>query len=401
VTPQGGFFDEATWTFQETGHGWWNDDPVAQALRDSSLGGGSHANLVAHTLKADGFDASEDGTGRGLPLVAQTVTSDMYRSGGAVAGNNDQGVRNCVVTAIHVNGTDVQEGNDNANTLSCGNSKQADTSRSYVAISHQEKSYEHATKTNTIEVLRALRFEIGEEAFSEWGLGVLASFFPSQILQSAVHGFGIRCQTIEEFGVVRYALPCAEDGAKRLVREMRETQRERRSSFGWEPHEQRTVELAAYLSWLSHPSASCKEVLRHLRAASEGIGLLRDALPAVQEMGRSEHGEGQSIHGSSEGLGGERAANLQSSSVWEAISREWLLWNACHAGQEGKTRYEVRRLTVRETELLQGFPRNYTAIPVKGKPAKDGPRYKSHGNSFAVNCIRLIGDRITRAISIQ
>lgn len=53
---------------------------------------------VSHTLTGVGFDASEDGTGRGTPLVAQTVTSDMYRSGGSVAGNNDQGVRNCIIT---------------------------------------------------------------------------------------------------------------------------------------------------------------------------------------------------------------------------------------------------------------------------------------------------------------
>lgn len=28
-------------------------------------------NLITHTLRADGFDASEDGTGRGTPLTAQ------------------------------------------------------------------------------------------------------------------------------------------------------------------------------------------------------------------------------------------------------------------------------------------------------------------------------------------
>jgi DNA (cytosine-5)-methyltransferase 1 len=29
---------------------------------------------VAHSLRADGFDASEDGTGRGTPLVPQAMT---------------------------------------------------------------------------------------------------------------------------------------------------------------------------------------------------------------------------------------------------------------------------------------------------------------------------------------
>jgi DNA (cytosine-5)-methyltransferase 1 len=50
---------------------------------------------VAHTLRAEGHDASEDGTGRGVPLVAQTLTADMYRSGGATAGNNP-GTRNVI-----------------------------------------------------------------------------------------------------------------------------------------------------------------------------------------------------------------------------------------------------------------------------------------------------------------
>jgi hypothetical protein len=45
---------------------------------------------------------STDGGGAGVPTVAQTVTADMYRSGGAVAGNNDQGVRNCFVQNMAV-----------------------------------------------------------------------------------------------------------------------------------------------------------------------------------------------------------------------------------------------------------------------------------------------------------
>jgi DNA (cytosine-5)-methyltransferase 1 len=32
--------------------------------------------LIAHALRGEGFDASEDGTGRGIPLVAHTVTSN-------------------------------------------------------------------------------------------------------------------------------------------------------------------------------------------------------------------------------------------------------------------------------------------------------------------------------------
>lgn len=56
----------------------------------------------------------------------------------------------------------------------------------------------------------------------------------------------------------------------------------------------------------------------------------------------------------------------------------------------------VRRLTPEECELLQGFQKGYTLIPVnkKGKMAADGPRYKALGNSMAVPCMEWIGRRI-------
>lgn len=62
---------------------------------------------------------------------------------------------------------------------------------------------------------------------------------------------------------------------------------------------------------------------------------------------------------------------------------------------------QVRRLTPRECEALQGFPQDYTAIPWRKKPASecpDGPRYKALGNSWAVPNVRWIGQRIASAI---
>ena len=55
----------------------------------------------------------------------------------------------------------------------------------------------------------------------------------------------------------------------------------------------------------------------------------------------------------------------------------------------------VRRLTPRECERLMEMPDDYTLIPRKdGKMAKDGPRYKAIGNSWAVPCASWIGERI-------
>lgn len=62
---------------------------------------------------------------------------------------------------------------------------------------------------------------------------------------------------------------------------------------------------------------------------------------------------------------------------------------------------QVRRLTPRECERLQGFPDDYTLIPWRKKPAEDcpdGPRYKALGNSWAVPNVRWIGWRIAAQV---
>lgn len=74
---------------------------VATARNASTTASGrmdfeSETFLVAHSLKAEGFDASEDGTGRGVPLVADTLTCN-----GAKAGNN-AGMVNPVINSLGV-----------------------------------------------------------------------------------------------------------------------------------------------------------------------------------------------------------------------------------------------------------------------------------------------------------
>lgn len=68
--------------------------------------------------------------------------------------------------------------------------------------------------------------------------------------------------------------------------------------------------------------------------------------------------------------------------------------------QAVQAEWAVRRLTPRECERLQGFPDDFTAIPYRGKPAADGPRYKALGNSMAVNVMRVIGTRIAMVDAI-
>lgn len=62
-----------------------------------------------------------------------------------------------------------------------------------------------------------------------------------------------------------------------------------------------------------------------------------------------------------------------------------------------QTQMQVRRLTPRECERLQGFPDDYTNI----LGASDTTRYKALGNSMAVNVMQIIGQRIQMAESIK
>jgi DNA (cytosine-5)-methyltransferase 1 len=65
------------------------------------------------------------------------------------------------------------------------------------------------------------------------------------------------------------------------------------------------------------------------------------------------------------------------------------------------TAWSVRRLMPVECERLQGFPDDFTAIPYRGKPAADGPRYKVLGNAQSVNVMRWIGRRIEMVRGIE
>jgi DNA (cytosine-5)-methyltransferase 1 len=212
-------------------------------------------------------------------------------------------------------------------------------------------------ETNTGEVLRTLREAVGEEAFAKWGLGILNSLQPPEILQQALHGLSIRPATFSRSWVVCCALGCPIYGSGWLLQSLRETGGEGCPPQGWGPPEQLAGELRAYLSELSQPGAQAQRFMCDLWGSAQGAGILREALSAVQEMGRSTRDQGQPTH---------------------------------------KT-MQVRRLTVEECEFLQGFPRSYTNIPWRKKPASecpDGPRYKALGNSMAVPVMAWIGKRI-------
>ena len=64
-----------------------------------------------------------------------------------------------------------------------------------------------------------------------------------------------------------------------------------------------------------------------------------------------------------------------------------------HFAREG----EIRRITPKEAERLQGFPDDWSNIPWNGNPTSpDNLRYRACGNSMAVPVMRWIGEQIAR-----
>ncbi len=121
--------------------------------------------------------------------------------------------------------------------------------------------------------------------------------------------------------------------------------------------------------------ASTMRSMGHANSHQNGGGHQAVAIPINTQMAlRGAETSNSSHEGIGLGQAGDPAFTLQSAHS--------------HAVQSGM---QVRRLTPRECERLQGFPDDYTLIPGK---AADGPRYKALGNSMAVPVMRWIGERI-------
>lgn len=129
-------------------------------------------------------------------------------------------------------------------------------------------------------------------------------------------------------------------------------------------------------------------------ASEDGTGRGQPIVACVHSdaVGRT----GEAITPSPDAQGRIRLRNPGIGVISDGTSYNLMATGQPHAVSTGMA---VRRLTPRECERLQGFPDFYTDVPVRGKPAADGPRYKALGNSMAVPCMRWIGQRIVQHLS--
>lgn len=375
----------------EYGNGETSSTCAARDFKDAT-------DLVAHALRGEGFDASEDGTGRGTPIVpvqrTREVAGALTANYGERPDSSDTGLGpNLVAFTAKDHGGDAVE--DISPTLRAGGHTGSHANAGVppaIALGlNLETDYgdSHAStpETDAYPLLLKLREAVGEEAFAEWGLGVSHSLQQADVLRSTVHGEGVRGQAQDGDKLGNDAPSCSEDMSEGAVQSLWSAGCAGRASPGWQPSEQLAEQLGAHLSKLSHQGAPRDPFLRDLWRAAQGLGVLRQALPAPEEARRSAGDENPA----EAGLQGVRRTGSKQGSVRQALHEGQALWG-------------VRRLTPREAARLQGFPDDWAMIPWRGKPAEecpDGPQYRAYGNSMAVNVMCWIGERIEAVRAVE
>ena len=216
--------------------------------------------FIAHTLRADSFDASEDGTGRGTPLVPVAFNL-RGRDGGAMPEMAD---------------------------LASVRAASGGSSRSYVAWVEDDDAGTYEADASS--VLSTLRAQVGAEAVAEWGSRILDSLQAPEVLRAWLHGESIRraSDTFRRW-VDDRPLSRAEDSAARTLRKVWENGPDGRSSQGRGLAKQLARQLGTPLpqlprAWASEPRSTA--VRRLTPTECERLMGFPDGYTAIQWRGK-------------------------------------------------------------------------------------------------------------------
>jgi site-specific DNA-cytosine methylase len=351
------------------------------------------APIVAHTLKGEGFDASEDGTGRDKPLVPISFGAQMSVPQVDFDLNQTLQAKNPMAVAVTVP--------DVAGTMkSCAQSGGWSNSADHAAAGYMVP----------VQVSHTLQTQCGFATEDGTGRGsplVPVMQTPFSVCPDHCGGdkSGQDVAFVTEIDVSR-TLDCTGADVTR---------------------KQGGVGIAIAFSSKDHGADATEDLSPTLRAMphnhshANGGGQMAVAVP-LQEVGKRT---GASTDDPRAGIGigqdGDPMFTLQASAqhgvaAFHENQRAEITMNdtagslKVGGGKPGQgypavmQHMAVRRLTPVECERLQGFPDDYTMIPWKKKPADqcpDGPRYKALGNSMAVPVMRWIGARIKKHLEGQ
>jgi DNA (cytosine-5)-methyltransferase 1 len=300
--------------------------------------------LIAHALSADGFDASEDGTGRGTPVVPVAICTAHTQSNGSgfsndVAHTLESGSAQAVAFAQNTRDEVRLYGGD-GKTVGALAARPGAKQQSYVAFSAKDYG------ADADDVAPTLRSMGHDRSHANGGGQVAIAFAQNQ------EGDVLSSDVMQSLGANSNATG----------------------------RNAPTIAFTLHGSDGTTSAASSTDVAGSLRTRAPG-SIENSSTTAV-------------LHEQPVAWSGELTA---SSDVAGTLQR---------GGEGGRVdgvmtpQMAVRRLTPRECERLQGFPDDYTLVEYHGKPAADGPRYKALGNSMAVPVMRWIGERIAAVDAI-
>ncbi len=321
-------------------------DEISHCLNAGGLGRQDFETetMIAHSLSADGFDASEDGTGRGTPMVPVAICTAHTQSNGSgfsddVAHTLESSGAQAVAFAQNTR-DEVRLYGEDGKTVGALAAQRGAKQQSYLAFSAKDYA---ADADDISPTLRGM----GHDRSHANGGGQVAIAFAQNQEGDVLSGD------------VMHSLGTTGNATGRNVP---------------------TVAFTLHGSDGTTSSASSTEVAGSLRTRAPGSIENSSTTAVLQEQPVAWSGE-----------------LTASTDIAGTLQR---------GGEDGRINgvmtphMAVRRLTPRECERLQGFPDDYTLVEYRGKPASDGPRYKALGNSMAVPVMRWIGERITAVDAI-
>lgn len=138
------------------------------------------------------------------------------------------------------------------------------------------------------QVLQVLRGKIGEEAFSEWAIGGLWCILSEGVLWEKVYAKSIFENWLERPELVKCSyfgkVGKRADITQEVVRNMWIEWQSRYPSYRRELSEQQFRELKSFVQKLPYKASSSKDDVQDLWEASEGLGVLQQALSEIQKI---------------------------------------------------------------------------------------------------------------------
>lgn len=320
---------------------------------------GDHAGRPTDYTPVVAFSCKDNGRDAGNEIAPCLRSMGGKRSDGS---NGDSGGGQVAVAMMRESVQGFWTADEIAGTLRAEGENRPSRPSNVIATQIQGESYGSEYQADASSFLSTLRKTVGEETYAEWGLNVIASFRSPEVLQSWLYGESLydASEDFKSFMDDR-ALSCPQVMSNNGLRVVWINGPDGCTPQGRGLAKQLAGKPDCPLSVMSHQTTQDEKSLRLVRSADEGAGLLRKALSEIQEVRQSIDVQTQSTQSS-----------------------------CC-----------VRRLVPTECEALQALPRNWTAIPRKGKTAEecpDGPRYKGIGNGQTVSVMEWLARRIKREL---